>query len=78
MEGFDVPPGEAYTCIEGPNGEVGFYIQSKGGPRPWRTRVRSPSFWMYQSLDPMIKGQKIADMVASLGSINIIAGELDR
>ncbi len=78
MEGFDVPPGEAYTCIEGPNGELGFYIVSKGGPSPWRLRVRAPSFWMYQGLDPMVKGQKIADLVASLGSINIIAGELDR
>jgi NADH dehydrogenase I D subunit len=78
MEGFDVPPGEAYTNVEGPNGEIGFYIVSKGGPRPWRTRVRAPSFWMYQSLDEMCKGQKIADLIASLGSINIIAGELDR
>ena len=78
MEGFDVPPGEAYTAVEGPNGELGFYIVSRGGPMPWRMRVRAPSFYMYQSLDPMIKGQKIADLVASLGSINIIAGELDR
>ncbi len=78
MEGFDVPPGEAYTAVEGPNGELGFYIVSRGGPMPWRLRVRAPSFYMYQSLDPMIKGQKIADLVASLGSINIIAGELDR
>lgn len=78
MEGFNVPPGEAYSAIEGPNGEIGFYIVSKGGPQPWRTRVRAPSFWMYQSLDPMIQGEKIADLVAALGSINIIAGELDR
>ncbi|MGE4232095.1 MAG: NADH dehydrogenase (quinone) subunit D [Bacteriovoracia bacterium] len=78
MEGFDAPPGEAYSAIEGPNGEIGFYIVSKGGPQPWRTRVRAPSFYMYQGLDPMIKNQKIADMVAALGSINIIAGELDR
>ncbi|MBI2605613.1 MAG: NADH-quinone oxidoreductase subunit D [Deltaproteobacteria bacterium] len=78
MEGFDVPPGEAYTCIEGPNGELGFYVISKGGPMAWRMRVRAPSFWMYQGLDPMIKGEKIADLVASLGSINVIAGELDR
>jgi NADH dehydrogenase I D subunit len=78
MEGFEVPAGEAYTAVEGPNGEIGFYIISKGGTAPWRTRVRAPSFYMYQGLDPMIKGQKIADLVASLGSINIIAGELDR
>ncbi len=78
MEGFDAPKGEAYSQVEGPNGELGFYIVSKGGPKPWRTRVRAPSFYMYQSLDPMIKGEKIADFVACLGSINIIAGELDR
>lgn len=78
MEGFDAPDGEAYSAIEGPNGEIGFYVVSKGGPKPWRMRVRAPSFYMYQALDPMIQGQKIADMVASLGSINIIAGELDR
>jgi NADH:ubiquinone oxidoreductase subunit D len=78
MEGFNVPAGEAYSAIEGPNGELGFYAISKGGPHAWRMRVRAPSFWMYQSLDTMIQGQKIADLVAALGSINIIAGELDR
>lgn len=78
MEGFNVPAGEAYTSVEGPNGELGFYVVSRGGPNPWRLRVRAPSFYMYQSLDPMIKGQKIADLVSALGSINIIAGELDR
>ena len=78
MEGFNVPTGEAYTSVEGPNGELGFYVVSRGGPNPWRLRVRAPSFYMYQSLDPMIKGAKIADLVAALGSINIIAGELDR
>lgn len=78
MEGFDVPPGEAYANVEGPNGEIGFYAISKGGAQPWRMRVRAPSFWMYQTIDPMCQGGKIADMVASLGSVNIIAGELDR
>ncbi len=78
MEGFNVKPGEAYTALEGPNGELGFYVISRGGPQAWRMRVRAPSFYMYQSIDPMIKGQKIADLVAPLGSVNIIAGELDR
>lgn len=78
MEGFNVPPGEAYTALEGPNGELGFYLISRGGSMPWRLRVRAPSFYMYQSLDPMIQGEKVADLVAALGSINIIAGELDR
>jgi NADH dehydrogenase I D subunit len=78
MQGFEVPPGEAYTQMEGANGEIGFYIVSKGGTRAHRMRIRGASVWHFQGLDPMIQGQKIADMVAALGSINIIAGELDR
>lgn len=78
MTGFDVPAGEAYTPFEAANGELGFYIQSRGGPMAHRMRIRSPSFWHYQGLDPMIQGEYIADLVAALGSINVIAGELDR
>ena len=78
MTGFDVPAGEAYTAFEATNGELAFYIVSKGGPRAHRMRIRGPSVWHYQGLSEMAEGQKIADMVASLGSINIIAGELDR
>ena len=78
MTGFDVPAGEAYTPFEAANGELGFYIQSRGGPMAHRMRIRSPSFWHYQGLDPMIQGGYIADLVAALGSINVIAGELDR
>ena len=78
MTGFDVPAGEAYTPFEAANGELGFYIISKGGPSAHRMRIRSPSFWHYQGLDPMIQGEYIADLVAALGSINVIAGELDR
>ncbi|MBI2711491.1 MAG: NADH-quinone oxidoreductase subunit D [Bdellovibrio sp.] len=78
MTGFSVPEGEAYTQFEAANGELGFYIVSKGSPRSHRMRIRGPSFWHYQSLSTMVQGEKIADMVAALGSINIIAGELDR
>jgi NADH-quinone oxidoreductase subunit D len=78
MSGFDVPKGEAYTPFEAANGELGFYIVSKGGPSAHRMRIRSPSFWHYQGLDPMIKNGYVADLVAALGSINVIAGELDR
>jgi NADH dehydrogenase I D subunit len=78
MTGFDVPEGEAYTPFEAANGELGFYVVSKGSPRAHRMRIRGPSVWHYQGLSEMAEGQKIADMVASLGSINIIAGELDR
>ena len=78
MTGFDVPEGEAYTQFEGANGEVGFYIVSKGAPRAHRMRIRGPSVWHFQGLDPVSKGLKIADVVATLGSFNVIAGELDR
>jgi NADH:ubiquinone oxidoreductase subunit D len=78
MTGFDVPEGEVYNTFEAANGELGFYIVSKGAPRAHRMRIRGPSVWHYQGLTPMVQGYKIADMVAALGSINIIAGELDR
>lgn len=78
MTGFDVPKGEAYTMFEATNGELGFYINSNGGPKAHRMRIRGPSFWHYQGLDPMIQGHYIADLVGALGSINVIAGELDR
>jgi NADH dehydrogenase I D subunit len=78
MEGIDVPKGEAYTCVEAPNGELGFYLVSRGGPKAWRMRVKSPSFMLFQSFEASVKGGKIPDAVAHLGSVNIIAGELDR
>jgi hypothetical protein len=78
MTGFEVPEGEVYTAFEAANGELGFYIVSKGAPRAHRMRIRGPSVWHYQGLSPMVEGEKIADLVATLGSINIIAGELDR
>ncbi len=78
MEGIDVPKGEAFTCVEGPNGELGFYVVSRGGPKAWRMRVKSPSFMLFQAFEASVKGGKIPDAVAHLGSVNIIAGELDR
>jgi NADH dehydrogenase I D subunit len=78
MEGIDVPPGESYTCVEGANGELGFYLVSRGGPKAWRLHVKSPSLMQFQAYEQIIKGDKIPDAVATLGSVNIIAGELDR
>ncbi len=78
MTGFDVPAGEAYTAIEASNGELAFYIVSKGGPKAHRMRIRGPSVWHYQGISPMVKGWKIADLIGALGSVNVIAGELDR
>jgi NADH dehydrogenase I D subunit len=78
MEGIDVPKGEVFSCVEGPNGELGFFIVSRGGPKAWRMRVKSPSFMLFQAFEQSVKGGKIPDAVAHLGSVNIIAGELDR
>ncbi len=76
--GWEAPVAEVYGGIEGPNGELGFYIVSDGGPRPWRTKTRTPCFINYQSFPKMTEGHLLSDVVAILGSINVIAGELDR
>ena len=76
--GFKVPKGEAYASIESPKGELGFYIVSDGGSKPYRIKVRPPCFAIYQAYPELIKGHMIADAVAVMGSLNVIAGELDR
>jgi NADH-quinone oxidoreductase subunit C/D len=73
-----VPPGEAYGRVEGPKGELGFYIISNGKPSPWRYHVRAPSFINLTAFGPICVGQKVADVVAVLGSIDIVLGEVDR
>lgn len=73
-----VPAGEAYGRVEGPKGELGFYIISTGKPNPWRYHVRAPSFINLTVFGPMCVGQKVADVVAILGSIDIVLGETDR
>lgn len=73
-----VPAGEAYGRVEGPKGELGFYILSNGKPSPWRYHVRAPSFINLTAFGPMCIGQKVADVVAVLGSIDIVLGEVDR
>jgi NADH-quinone oxidoreductase subunit D len=78
MEGYSVPEGEVYAAVESPRGELGFYIRSDGGPKPYRLKVRTPSFANLESLCTMAKGQMIADMVAIIGSIDIVLGEVDR
>jgi NADH dehydrogenase I D subunit len=72
------PPGEVYAAQESPNGELGFYIVSNGEKLPYRVRVRPPSYYQYQVMGEMVKGHLIADAIAVLGSLNVIAGELDR
>ena len=73
-----VPAGEAYGRVEGPKGELGYYIVSNGKPNPWRYHVRAPSFINITVLEEMCIGSKIADVVAVLGSIDIVLGETDR
>jgi NADH-quinone oxidoreductase subunit D len=76
--GVAVPSGEAYHCVEGGNGELGFYIVSEGGSGPHRVRCRGPCFFLMTALHKMIEGGQVADIVPTFGSINMIGGELDR
>jgi NADH dehydrogenase I D subunit len=76
--GLTPPLGEVYVATEAPNGELGFYIVSDGSDCAYRMRVRPPSLMNYQAFPEMVKGLMIADVVAVLGSLNVIAGELDR
>jgi NADH:ubiquinone oxidoreductase subunit D len=73
-----VPAGEAYGRVENPKGELGFYVVSNGKPNPWRYHVRAPSFINLTAMGEMCRGQKVADVVAILGSIDIVLGETDR
>jgi len=77
-EGFPVPAGEVYQAVESPRGEMGYYVVSDGSPKPYRVHVRAPSFANLQLLETMCKGRLIADVVAAIGSIDIILGEVDR
>src|SRR6187402_3570394 len=78
IRGFKPKPGEAYGRIEGPKGELGFYLISDGSPNPYRYRVRPPSLIYLTLLEDMCLGQTIADAVVILGSIDIVLGEVDR
>ena len=74
----DSPVGEVYRGIEGPRGELGFYIVSDGGPAPYRFHVRAPSLINLTALPKMTIGSTIADAVVILGSVDIVVGEVDR
>jgi NADH-quinone oxidoreductase subunit D len=78
IRGFRPKPGEAYGRIEGPKGEIGFYLISDGSPNPYRYRIRPPSFINLTILEDMCLGQSIADAVIILGSVDIVLGEVDR
>jgi len=77
-EGYDVPKGEIYAAVEAPKGEFGVYLVSTGGNKPYRCRLRAPSFAHLQALDFMSKGHMLADVVAIMGNLDIVFGEIDR
>jgi NADH-quinone oxidoreductase subunit D len=77
-EGFSPPPGEAFVTVESPRGELGCFIASDGSSKPLRVHFRSPSYINLQALPRLIEGQLIADVVACIGTIDIILGEVDR
>jgi NADH-quinone oxidoreductase subunit D len=77
-QGFNVPKGEAYVPVEGPRGEHGFYIVSDGANRPIRIKSRAPSFFACQGLDRMAVGGLVADLIAVIGSTDVVMGDVDR
>ena len=77
-EGFNVPAGEVYHAIEASKGELGVYMKSNGGPKPERVHFRGPSFVNLSALPDMVKGEMVADVVAVIGSLDIVLGEIDR
>ena len=77
-EGFSPPPGEAFVTVESPRGELGCFVASDGSPKPLRVHFRSPSYINLQALPKLVEGQLIADVVACIGTIDIVLGEVDR
>jgi NADH-quinone oxidoreductase subunit D len=77
-QGIRVPPGEVYTAVESPRGELGYYVVSDGGVRPYRVRVRDPSFCNLPALPEMTRGRLLADVVACVASVDPVMGGVDR
>jgi NADH-quinone oxidoreductase subunit D len=77
-EGYRVPEGEVYVVIESPRGELGCYVVSDGGPRPWRVKFRAPSFVATPAAATLCRGALVADLIAIVGSLDTVMGEVDR
>jgi NADH-quinone oxidoreductase subunit D len=77
-EGYRVPAGETYTAVEAPKGEFGVYLVSDGTNKPYRCKIRAPGFAFLQAMDFLAKGHMLADVVAIIGSLDIVFGEIDR
>ncbi|TIR62649.1 MAG: NADH-quinone oxidoreductase subunit D, partial [Mesorhizobium sp.] len=77
-EGFRVPTGEVYAAVEAPKGEFGVYLVSDGTNKPYRCKLRAPSFAHLQAMDLLCRGHMLADVTAILGSLDIVLGDVDR
>jgi NADH-quinone oxidoreductase subunit D len=77
-EGFAPPPGEVFQRVESPRGELGCFIASDGSPKPYRMKIRAPSFANLQALPKLVDGRLIADVIACIGTLDIVLGEIDR
>jgi NADH-quinone oxidoreductase subunit D len=77
-EGFEAPKGSVYTAIESPRGELGVFLESDGGPKPYRIHYRTPSFTNLQIMPLLSRGHFVADVVGIIGSIDIVLGDTDR
>ena len=77
-EGYHVPAGATYTAVEAPKGEFAVYLQADGTNRPYRCKIRATGFSHLQATEKLCKGHMLADMVAILGSLDIVFGEIDR
>jgi NADH-quinone oxidoreductase subunit D len=77
-EGFRVPEGEVYACVEAPKGEFGVYLVADGSNKPYRCKIRAPGYAHLQAMDFLCKGHMLADVSAVLGSLDIVFGEIDR
>jgi len=77
-EGFTVPAGEVYHAVESPRGEMGYYVRSDGTAKPYRVHMRAACFANLQALEKLCVGRLLADVVAAIGSIDIVLGEIDR
>ena len=77
-EGYCVPPGEVYSAIEHPKGEFGIYLVSDGANKPYRLKIRAAGFPHLSSMNEMVKGHLLADVVAVIGTMDVVFGEIDR
>jgi NADH-quinone oxidoreductase subunit D len=77
-EGFHVPPGEVYAAVEAPKGEFGVYLIADGSNKPYKCKIRAPSFAHLQAMDMLSRGHMLADVSAILGSLDVVFGEVDR